>query len=117
MTHIKRTNEINEGLYSQENQDRFLENIISNNDIRVFVKSANGNTNYNEGDGDDFEIFTNHCKDMKETCNGTITVSTMADYEYNVYVEDEEGKMYASINFMLVYFNPETENSLNTYFN
>jgi DNA-directed RNA polymerase subunit E'/Rpb7 len=53
---------------------------------------------------------------MKDTCNGTVTVSTMPDYEYNVIVEDENGGQYAEIRFMLVYFNPETEKVLNSYF-
>lgn len=113
MTHIKR---ISEGFHSQENQERFLDNVISNNDIRVFVTYAAGNTYYNAEDGDNFETFTEHCKDMRETCNGTVTVTTMPDHEYNVIVEDENGGQYAEISFMLVYFNPETEKVLNSYF-
>lgn len=105
MVHIKRLNE----RFSIDNQESFLNNVINDDDLSVLVKDTFGNTEYKPNEIVDFSDFVYNCNGMRETCNGTMEVTSgKTQKTYKVKIIDENGEIYADIDFMLVYYNGET---------
>lgn len=127
MAHIKTIDEmqehggrvVNEEFHSHQfdNQLRFLENIIDDNDLAVLIKDVSENTPYKPYEVvDDIEDFFYECKGMTETCNGTNEVTCRDNLLYNIAIIDENGEMYASIDFQLIYYNENTVSALQQRF-
>ena len=113
---IKTVNEEYHG-HQIENQIRFLEDIIDDNDLAVLIKDVSGNTSYKPNEViDDIEDFFYDCKGMTETCNGTNEVTCGENLSYNIFITDENGEMYASIDFQLIYYNENTVSALQQRF-
>lgn len=115
MTHIKR---IDEGGYSSYNQEMFLKNIIDNGDLSVVVDDITAkDIEISKGEMfDSVEEFADICKSVCERINGTSELSCNDGLSYNIRITDENGEMYASIDFKLVYQNSETLSVLENIF-
>lgn len=106
MVHIKKVGEMLNEKFDKYNQNMFFRNCAENGDFGVRIVRAEGNTKYKAGENVDYLAdFVNACKGMAETCNGTLEVSMDGNFEYNVHITDENDNMYASINFLIIYFN------------
>ena len=108
MVHIRRMSDMLNEKFDKYNQNISFRHCAEDGDFGVRIAKAEGNTEYKAGENVDYLAdFVNACKGMAETCNGSLEVSMDSNFEYNVYIADENDNMYASINFMLVYFNEE----------
>lgn len=97
--------------YDKENQERFFLNVYEDDDLGVVigeVEYSGGEAPYKEGELEDsLYNFIYQCKGMEESCNGSLEISLKNGFWYNVHITDENGDLYASINFRIVYFNEQ----------
>lgn len=108
MIHIRRMSDMLNEKFDKYNQNMSFRHCAEDGDFGVRIAKVEGNTEYKAGENVDYLAdFVNACKGMAETCNGSLEVSMDSNFEYNVYITDENDNMYASINFLLVYFNEE----------
>ena len=111
MAHIKRISELskmNESIGRDYSAD-LLEKLLYNSDLSIRILDRYGNTNYKNGEMIEYaRDFFLEIKGMQETCNGYNEVRLGdSNMTYTVNVYDENGEMYASIDFQFVYFNTD----------
>ena len=111
MTHIMK---INEG-FSTSNQERFFRNLIEEGNIGVLVTKATDNSIFSQNEiVENIDNFMSSCDDMCEKCNGTKYISLGEENNtYNVTITDENDEMYASVDFMILYYNEDMLEFLN----
>lgn len=111
MAHIKSISELskmNESVGRDYSAD-LLEKLLYNSDLSIRILDRYGNTNYKNGEMIEYaRDFFLEIKGMQETCNGYNEVRLGdSNMTYTVNVYDENGEMYASIDFQFVYFNTD----------
>lgn len=111
MAHIKRINEmvkVNENVGRDYSAD-LLEKLLYNGDLSIRILDRYGKSNYKHGEMIEYaRDFFLEIKGMQETCNGYNEVRLGdSNMTYTVNVYDENGEMYASIDFQFVYFNTD----------
>lgn len=93
-----------------ENGVEALKGIMDDYSVSVLIRKTEGDTGNKAGDIiDSLGDFIDWCKNKTSECGGTIEVTTQGGLEYNAYIEDAEGNMTASVDFMLVYFSEDTK--------
>lgn len=112
MTHIRR---IDENI-SRDYAMSVLENILDSDDFSVEIVDCS----FPEiKKGQMFEYlseFITKVRSMAETCNGGFEITTGSNMTYNVFVTDEDGAEYASIDFRLVYYRDDSAVTLQAKF-
>lgn len=129
MMHVKRIDEIvgskqrtkkatNESYRNDiQTQIELFTNCVKNESFVVRIVQAEGDTTYKAGDNIDYlDEFVDACKAMTETCSGSMEITTEDNYEYTVYIEDENGEMYARINFLVIYFGNNCVEAVRSFF-
>ena len=113
MTHIKR---IDENI-SKDYAMSVLENIIDSDDFSVEIVDCGQNCNYKDGEMVEYvSEFIYEIRSMAESCNGSFEISEGNNMVYNVFITDENGDKYESIDFRLVYFRTDSADAIQAKF-
>ena len=96
-----------------------LEGILDSDDFSVEIVDCGYGSNCAYKNGQMIEYlseFINEIRSMAETCNGEFEITTGRNMTYNVFVTDENGDEYASIDFRLVYYRDDSAETLQVKF-
>lgn len=113
MVHIKRLNENMSKEYSMS----VLENLLDNTDLSVRIVECGGNTKYKNDELIEYvRDFFVEVKGMQETCNGYNELKLGdRNMTYNITVYDENEEVYGWFDFQFIYFNTDSEETLQRY--